>query len=210
MPKNQKLTSEARRLMLADMQRADEFGRQHKFADGRELLLKVKAGLACAGVRSAHVEWLLAVFSDYLGEIEQAFRHIMEAMRVDPLEPSIEKSFGIITDKLRDMLIDPERDLADESTPHWYAMLGAAGKADELVHVAMARHLAGVGKEGEAMKLLNAILMLSPVCRDAWVVKSMLAKKMGLLEEAVAADAEAAACDGGAVPLFAVPGQAVA
>jgi tetratricopeptide (TPR) repeat protein len=196
--------------MLADMQRVDELGRQQQYAEARELAMKVKGGLAWAGVRSAHVEWLLAVLSDYLAEPEQAYQHIMEAMQMDPVEPSIEKSFGIITDKLRRLLIDPEHDLTDESTPRLHAMLVEAGKADELVHIAMARHLAEVGKGDDAMKLLNAVLLLSPACRDAWAVKSMLAKKLGLIEEAATAEAEASACDGGTVPLFGIPGQAVA
>ena len=89
-------------------------------------------------------------------------------------------------------------------------MLVQAGRADELVHIAMARHLAEVGKGDDAMKLLDAVLLLSPACRDAWVARSMVAKKLGLIDEAVAAEAEAAACDGVPVPLFGIPGQAVA
>jgi tetratricopeptide (TPR) repeat protein len=196
--------------MLADMQRVDELGQQRQYAEAKELALKVKAGLAWAGIASAHVEWLLAVLSDYLGEVERAFQHITEAMRMDTLEPNIEKSFGIITDRIRRMLIDPERDLADESTPRLHEMLVQAGKADELVHIAMARQLAEVGKGDDAMGLLDAVLLLSPACRDAWVVKAMLAKKLGLIDEAVAAETEAAACDGVPVPLFGIPGKAVA
>lgn len=196
--------------MLADMQRVDELGQQRQYAEAKELALKVKAGLAWAGVGSAHVEWLLAVLSDYLAESEQAFKHITEAMRMDPLEPSIEKSFGIITDKLRRTLIDPERDPADESTHRLHGLLVQAGCADELVHLAFARHLAEVGKGEEAMKVLDAVLVLSPACRDAWVVKAVVAKKFGFIDEAAAAEAEAAACDGVPVPLFGIPGQAVA
>ena len=34
--------------------------------------------------------------------MEEAFKFISEAMRMDPLEPNIEKSFCIIVDKLQD------------------------------------------------------------------------------------------------------------
>jgi tetratricopeptide (TPR) repeat protein len=205
-----KLTPEARRLMLADVNKAQEHGERGEYAKAKAIAENVRAGLALAGVRSAHVLWLLAVTDDYLGEVEEAFQFITEAMAIDPMEPNIERSFNVITDHIRRMLIDPERDLSDESTPRLHDMLVRAGKADELVHIAMARHLATVGKDSEAMKLLDAVLLLSPPCRDAWVVKSLLARKMGLLDEAVAAEAQASACDGGAVPLFTKPSKALA
>ena len=205
-----KLTPEARRLMMADIARVHEHGERREYAEAKALLERVLGGLAMAGVRSAHVLWLLAITNDYLGEVEEAFRLIAEAMAVDPMEPSIEKSFGIITDRIRRALIDPERDLTDESTPKLHDMLVRAGKADELVHIAMARYLDAVGKTEEGMKLLDAVLLLSPACRDAWVVKSMLARKMGMAEEAVAAEVEAAACDSAIVPVFGLPGLAVA
>ena len=76
----------------------------------------------------------------------------------------------------------------------------------------MARHLAEVGKGDDALALLDAVVLLSPACRDAWVVKSILAKNLGHHEEAAVAHAQAIACEGGGqVPfLFGVPGQAVA
>lgn len=210
MANTRKLTPETRRLMLADLARVHEHGERREYAEAKKLALKVAGGLSWAGVASAHVSWLLAITSDYLGEVEEAFRYITEAIRMDPLEPNIEKSFCIITDRIRRMLIDPDRDLADESTGRLHGMLVEGGKADELVHLAMARHLAEVGKEGDAMKLVEAVLLLSPACRDAWVVKATLAKKFGLLEEAVAAEAEASALNGGPMPVFGIPGKAVA
>lgn len=210
MAKTRKLTPEARRLMVADLARVHEHGERREYAEAKKLALKVAGGLAWAGVASPHLTWLLAVLSDYAGEPEAAFKFITEAVVMDPLEPNIQKSFDIIVDKLRRMLIDPDRDLTDESTPRLHAMLVEAGKADELVHLAMARHLTEVGRGEDAMKLVEAVLLLSPACRDAWVVKATLAKKLGLIDEAIAAEAEASALDGGPVPLFGIPGQAVA
>jgi tetratricopeptide (TPR) repeat protein len=207
---NRKLTPDARKAMLADLAKVHEHGERREYADAKTLALKVKAGLAWAGVRSPHIEWLLAVCSDYLGEVEEAFHYITEAMTLDPLEPSVQKSFDIIANRLRGMLLDANRDLADDSTPRLHRMLVEAGKADELVHLAMARHLAEVGKDAEAMKLVEAVLLLSPTCRDAWLAKATLAKKLGLADEAVAAEAEASACDGEPVRLFGISGKAVA
>jgi tetratricopeptide (TPR) repeat protein len=205
-----KLTPEARRLMAADVARVHEHGERHEYAEGKALALKVRGGLDLAGVASPHVCWLLAVLCDDLGELEEAFNHITEATALDPLEPGITRSFGIITDRLRRALIDPERDPADESTPRLHGMLVQAGKADELAHIAMARHLAEVGKADEALALLDAVVLLAPGCRDAWVAKSTIAKNLGRHEEAAVARAQASALDGGPVPLFGIPGQAVA
>lgn len=204
-----KLTSEVRRMMLADMRRAHELVNERDYSEAKKVVEKVAAGLAWANARSAHVIWALAVVNDYLGDLGEALKHIMEAIRMDPLEPAITRSFDIITDKLRHALIDAERDPSDETTPGLYAVLVQADRADDMVHVAMARHLDAVGKAAEAMKLLDAVVLLSPACRDAWLLKAAVARNLGLVEEAVAAEVEAVACDGEA-PLFGIPGKAVA
>lgn len=206
-----KLTPEARRLMAADVARVHEHGERREYVEGKALAMKVRGGLDLAGVASAHVCWLLAVLCDDLGEMEEAFKYILEATALDPLEPGVTRSFGIITDRIRRALIDPERDPADDSTPRLHAMLVEAGKADELAHVAMARHLGEVGKGDEALALLDAVVLLSPGCRDAWVVKAVLAENLGRHEEAAVAQAQAVACEGGGqMVLFGIPGQAEA
>lgn len=207
-----KLTPEARRLMVADVARVHEHGERREYAEGKALALKVRGGLDLAGVTSPHLCWLLAVLSNDLGELEEALKYITEATALDPLEPGIIRSFEVITNRIRQALIDPERDVADESTPRLHGMLVQAGKADELAHIAMARHLAEVGKGDDALALLDAVVLLSPTCRDAWVVKSIVAKNLGRDEEAAVAHAQAIACEGGGqVPfLFGALGQAVA
>lgn len=210
LPRTRKLTPEGRRLMLLDMQRAHELVSAEKHEEAKSVLENVAAGLAWAGVTSAHATWARAVVADYLGDGDSAFRLIIEAADMDPLEPAIVRSFGIIVEKLRRTLLASDQDPADESVPRIYGMLIEAGKADDAVHLAMARHLAAVGKDGEAMKLLDAVTTLSPACREAWAAKCALAKKLGLAEEAVAAEAEAASLDGTPVPLFGPPGKAVA
>jgi predicted Zn-dependent protease len=196
--------------MREEMGRVHDLVNQNQYGEAKKLAEKVAARCAYYGVQSAHAAWALAVVNDYAGEVEAAFKHISEAVRLDPLEPNIMRSFDIVVGHIRHILLDPDRDLADDSTPRLHAMLVEAGKADALVHLAMARHLAEVEKDGEAMKLVEAVLLLAPACRDAWVVKATLAKKLGLVDEAVAAEAEAAALDGGPLPLFGIPGLAVA
>lgn len=207
-----RLTAEARKLMVADVAKVHEHGERREYAEAKELAEKVRRGLDLAGVRSAHVLWLLAITNDYLGELEEAFKYITEATALDPMEPGIIRSFEVITNHIRQALIDPERDPADDAVPRLHGMLVQAGKADELAHIAMARHLAEVGKGDGALVLLDAIVLLSPTCRDAWVVKSIIAKNLGRHEEAAVAHAQAIACeDGSQMPFpFGIPGQAVA
>ena len=62
-----KLTPEARKLMLADLAKVHEYGERREYAEAKNLALKVRGGLAWAGVRSAHLTWVLAVASDCSG-----------------------------------------------------------------------------------------------------------------------------------------------
>lgn len=210
MSKNRKVPAEKRAELREEMGRIHDLVNQKQYVEAKKLAEKVAAGCAFYGAQSAHVTWALAVVNDYLGEVEEAFRFISEAVRLDPLEPNIMRSFDIVTGHIRHILLSPDRDPADESTPRLHAMLVEAGEADEVVHLALVRHLGEVGKDAEAMKLVDAVVLLAPGCRDAWATKAMLAKNLGLLEDAIAAEAEAAALDGGPVPLFGIPGQAVA
>lgn len=207
---NRKLPPDALKEMREQMSRVQNLVQQQNYPEAKALALKVDARCAYFGVQSAHVAWALAVIHDYAGEVEVAFKYIQVAIKADPLETTVVHSFDVIATRLRRMLIDPDRDPADESVPRLHSMLVEAGMADEVVHLALARHLAEVGNDDEAMKLVEAVARLWPACCDAWLMKATLARKLGLSEEAVMAEAEAAACDGGLLPVFGIPGQAVA
>jgi predicted Zn-dependent protease len=207
---NRKLSPELQKALRADIRKFHECMNERDYGAAKDAAAKAARGCASAGIQSAHAIWALAVANDCLGEVEVAFKLISEAAVMDPLDVNIEKSLSIIVARIRHILIDRNRDPADDSTPRLHALLVQGGMADELVHLAMARYLAAVGKAGEAMKFVEAVLLLSPTCRDAWVVKAELAKTLGLADEAVAAEAEASACDGGPVPLFGIAGKAVA
>jgi hypothetical protein len=101
-------------------------------------------------------------------------------------------------------LADPERDAADESTPRLYELLLGAGEADVPSHLAMARWLIAAGRRDEARRILEAVTLLAPASRDAWLAKGALALASGDEEEAVRCDAQASALSSTAVP-FAIP-----
>jgi hypothetical protein len=156
------------------------------------------------GVDSSYLAWGLAVANDFLGELEMGFAAITEAVTHDPMNVAVHRSFDLIANRLRAALADPSRALDEASTPRLYALLQGAGEADVPSHLAMARHLAHTGKQADAMRILDAVTLLSPVSKDAWEAKAALARATGGAELAARCEAEAAAVAAARVP-FGVP-----
>ncbi len=192
------------RQIVWDTHRAQKCLDDGEYEQARDLFLELRARARKLGVESAHVAWAIAVAYDNLGELEMAFTTITEAVNQDPLNPGGHRSFDIITSHMRAALADENRAPDDPSTPRLYEMLVGAGEADVPSHLAMARHLAHTGKHAEAMKMLNAVTLLSPVSRDAWLQKASLARTIGNAELAMQCEAEAAAISTTAIP-FGVP-----
>ena len=135
--------------------------------------------------------WLLAVLADGLGELEEAFKHITEATALDPLEPGVIRSFDIITDRIRRALIDPERDPADEST---LASTACSSKPTRRTSWSTLRWPATWRRQARATTRWRSWTQWCcsrPACRDAWVVKCIIAKNLGRHEEAAVAHAQA-------------------
>ena len=187
-----------------DTQRAGRLLDDREWAEAREAFTSLRARVAKLGLDSAYLAWGLAVALDNLGETEMAFETVSEAVQKDPMNPACHHSFDVIAGRLRAGLADPGRAPDDPSTPRLYALLQHAGEADVPSHLAMARHLAHVGQHVAAMRLLDAVTLLSPVSRDAWLQKASLAR--ALRDEALAASCEtqAAAVAASDVP-FGVP-----
>jgi tetratricopeptide (TPR) repeat protein len=141
---------------------------------------------------------------DNLGEAEMAFEAVSEAIQKDPMNPACHHSFDVIASRLRAALADPGRPPDDPSTPRLYGLLQNAGEADVPSHLVMARHLAHSGKHADAMRILDAVTLLSPVSRDAWLQKASLARALGDETLAASCDAQGAAVAASDVP-FAVP-----
>jgi tetratricopeptide (TPR) repeat protein len=187
-----------------ESQRAGRLLDEREWAAARDAFSALRARVAKLGLPSSYVAWGLAVALDNLGEAEMAFEAVSEAVQKDPMNPACHHSFDVIAGRLRAALADPARAVDDPSTPRLYALLQGAGEADVPSHLAMARHLAHVGKRAEAMGLLEAITLLSPVSRDAWLQKSALARALGDEVLAASCEAQAAAVAASDVP-FGVP-----
>lgn len=180
-----------------------------RFDEARELLLPLRVKAVALGVPCGTIDWNLAMALDCLGDLERAFEHIVSAVRQDPLHGGFQNSFDAISNRMRAALADPTRESADPSTPRLYDLLNSAGESDVPCHLAMAKYHAATGREGDALKLLDAVTLLSPVSRDAWAQKALLAKAMGdeLLWATCEAQAEGIARAD--VP-FGIPGRAPA
>jgi tetratricopeptide (TPR) repeat protein len=138
-------------------------------------------------VDSAWVQWRLAVALDSMGESGEALELIERALAVDPLAPPFTHSRTIIVRNLR-------RKLAEASAAEagrLYERLARSGEADDEAHLTMARHHAACGGYDAALRLLEAVAVLFPACRDAWVELARVARLVGREEQARAAELEA-------------------
>lgn len=169
--------------------------------EARERCIKLKAACAASGIRSLHVVWNLAIACDYVGDWEQAFEAIREAVDLDPVAPPVWNSYRIIVERLRGTLTDPEFAPDAPQKPRMYELLLSANEVTPACHVAMARFLAHTGREGEALHLLDALTTLYPAYPDGWKELAKVARAASRPELALRAETELAAVgDGQAVP----------
>lgn len=187
-----------------ETQRAARLLDEREWEKARDAFTALRGRVAKLGIDSAYVAWGLAVALDNLGELEMAFEAVGEAIALDPMNPAAHHSFDVVASRLRAALADPSRPPGDPSTPRIYALLQHAGEADVPSHLAMARHLAHAGEREAALRLLDAVTLLAPVSRDAWLQKAALARALGDEPLALQCDAQAAAVAGSRIP-FAVP-----
>lgn len=192
------------RQLTLDGHRAQELLDQSQYREARELFTEVRARARKLGMASAYLDWGVAIASDYLGEFEMAFDSIRESVGKDPFNPAAQHSFDIIAGHIRAALADTARAADDASTPRLYHLLLAAGEADVSCHVAMAHHLEHAGKADEALRLLDAVTLLAPASRDAWLRKATVARALGNEPLAAECEGQAAALAMADVP-FGIP-----
>jgi len=195
------------RALANDAQRAHELMDRAEYRESRDLFTQVRARAAKLGLDSAYLTWGIAVTSDYLGELDVAFTTISESLAKDPLNPAAQNSFDVIASHIRAALADPQRAPDDASTARLYQLLLEAGEADVASHLAMARHLAHAGKPAEAMRILEAVTLLAPSSRDAWLQKAGLAHSLGQDDLAAECETQAGALATAQVP-FGIPAPA--
>jgi hypothetical protein len=193
--------------VVSDARRAQDLLDRGEYRESRDLFTQLRARAGKLGLDSAYLAWGMAVTSDYLGELDVAFTTISESLAKDPLNPAAQNSFGVIAHHIRAALADAQRTPDDACTPRLYQLLLQAGEADVPSHLAMARHLAHGAKPAEAMRILDAVTLLAPSSRDAWLQKAALARSLGQDDLAAECEAQAAALATAQVP-FGIPGPA--
>jgi tetratricopeptide (TPR) repeat protein len=192
------------RSIVSGAQRAQELLDRGEHQQARDAFTDVRARAAKLELDSAYLDWGVAVACDYLGELDVAFTTIAESIAKDPLNPAAQHSFDVIAGHIRDWLANPSRAADDPSTPRLYHLLLEAGEADVASHLAMARHLAHAGQHGAAMRIVDAVTLLAPASRDAWVQKAALAHAIGDDANARECEAQAGALATTRVP-FGIP-----
>jgi tetratricopeptide (TPR) repeat protein len=195
--------------IIEQLEQADQLAEHHEHAEAREVLLAAQAECKRAGIESGFVSWRLSVAFDILEEYEVAFKYVQEALRLDPFAPPFRSSFGIIVGRMRKAIVAAEPGTADFVEP-LYKLLVRAGEGTDAVHVAMARDFNARGESELALRLIDAVTVLSPGCRDAWLARAAICRTMGDGNAARAADIEAAALAERPKTMFAVPGPAAA
>lgn len=179
--------------LLTEMSRAKELVEEEDFAGARDSYARLRQRCQRLGLRSAHVAWRLAAVCDALGDFEAALSYAREATELDPLALPYQRSYDLVIDRIRQALGDERRATDDPTTPRLYELLSRAGEGDARSHLAMARFLRHGGDALAAMRLLDAVTIVAPAFRPAWVEKAQVARLLGRNDDAARAEIEAAA-----------------
>jgi tetratricopeptide (TPR) repeat protein len=129
------------------------------------------------GIDSAYLWWCLAVAHDELGEPLAALDAISHAARLDPAHPSSRRIFREVCANARARL----RAEAPTSPliPELHERLFRIGEADVASHLVRARYEFERGDKALAVKLVDAVLVLTPACLEACQLRYEMAARSG-------------------------------
>ncbi len=179
-----------RELLHYEIRKAYELIHERKaYDEAHEVAQKARAQLAAAGETSAYVEWLIALALDLGGRSYEAAEYIERAHAIDPCEPAYNNSRRVIYQHLRARLLELDANQADDGLPRTYQSLIDRGEADWDCHLHMVRWLGTQGRLGDARRLLEAIVLLYPGCKEAWNRLALVAAAAGDVELRQAAEA---------------------
>lgn len=169
----------SRKLLISKVRHASDLMDKREYEEARRLLYEVRKALASENRVSSHVEWWIAICSDYLAEPEPALTHAARAVSIDPLSLPMLHSYDVICDRLRATLDDDEIDPDDPRRAEYYALLSRYGEADERSHLTMVRFHAASGDREKAIALLRALELLQPNSPEVRACRAELEKQWG-------------------------------
>lgn len=181
---------EAYRDLLGELTNLPDLVEREEYEAARECALALKAKCAARGIRSGHVYWQLAIACDALGDFDQAFTSVREALRIDPIAPPVWRSYRIIVERMQRTLADAGLKPDDPTVPRLYELLVSADETNADCHLAMARYHRHTGREAEALQLLEALTRLHPAFTAGWRELAATARAAGRPELADAAETE--------------------
>lgn len=187
-------TSDARiTSMRQRLARAREQADAADYSGARLTLLSLRADCLATGTPSAHVSWCLASACDGLDAFAEALLHAREALERDPLSMPYLRTYERIVARIRDTLGDERRAVDDPATPSLYELLLLSGEGDARSHLAMARWHLHRGEWAPALRLIEAVVLLTPAHIEAWTLLARASRLAGQEHRALEAESEAAA-----------------
>jgi len=92
--------------LIARLAKVRELSQSGSNAEALVLAKSIASEAATRGLApSVHLEWVLAVVSDREGILEEAVRHCVNAVEMDPLDPAADNSMDIIAHHANDVLV---------------------------------------------------------------------------------------------------------
>ena len=165
--------------LLQALHNAERLLDEEKHEEARLALLGIQARAAKLNVRSAYLAWKLAIVFDCLGDGVKAASYAELAVKGDPLALPFRGSMMTIVSRMRRTLADPQTDLAQDWIGTMYATLQHLGEADEGCHLAFAKNRIVKGDLAHALRVLQALTLLSPNFPAGWEALASVAKKLG-------------------------------
>lgn len=130
------------------------------FATALARIANAEVVLAQHGVRSAHLKYLSSAIAGRLGQHLEALDFISAALELDPLNPTTQHRRYVTLNTISNAMKG-----AGSTSPFivpWYQALVAEDCADASVHETYARHLLATKRPTEALRILDALAVLSP------------------------------------------------
>ncbi len=189
-----------KKVLLAQVTEGGRLYGEGEFEKAKQIFRKAWALARHAGIASGTIEWSLAICHERLGEFEPAVEHIQAALALDPFDGAYNNSYSVIVARLRDAVAFVGNLGGDPDTERYYALLLRIGEADVAAHLVAARHLLAVGRAPEALRVLDALTVLSPSCASAWSLLAEAAAAIGDSARAHRARVEAACCRDAVAP----------